>query len=202
MSGARLGALEPGHRARVHEILVASGAFSAEEIEVALELFDSGLATRDSGLGEPAHSRRAGAAGTITSLEPLAPSPDYELLGSFDEAGSLTGYACFGPTPGTDRTFDLYWIAVHPAAQSTGEGARLLEAVERTLAARSARLLVVETSSRDDYARTRRFYERRGYGEAARLHDFYAPADDRVIYIKRLTSPASTSQQSERGVTR
>lgn len=196
MSGTRLGALDSGHRARVHEILVTSGAFSADEVEVALELFDEAtvLGTRGSGLGS-APAIRPGA-------EHRASSPDYELLGSFDDAGKLTGYACFGPTPGTDRTFDLYWIAIHPTAQGTGEGGRLLDAVERRLAARSARLLVVETSSRDDYARTRGFYERRGYGQAARLHDFYAPADDRVIYVKRLTPPASTSQRSERGVTR
>jgi hypothetical protein len=51
---------------------------------------------------------------------------------------------------------------------------------------REARLLVVETSSRTDYAATRRFYERREYREHAVLHDFYGPDDARVIYAKRL----------------
>jgi hypothetical protein len=48
-------------------------------------------------------------------------------------------------------------------------------------------LLVVETSSRDDYASTRKFYEVHGMTEAARLADFYAPGDARVVYVKRLT---------------
>jgi hypothetical protein len=45
--------------------------------------------------------------------------------------------------------------------------------------------LVVETSSRSDYAPTRGFYGRRGYTEAARVREFYAPGDDRIIYTKR-----------------
>ena len=110
---------------------------------------------------------------------------DYEFLGAFDD-GDLVAYACFGATPGTDRTYDLYWIAVHPAAQRHGSGSRLLAEVEQQLTDRGARLLVVETSSRDEYAPTRRFYTARGYREVARMRDFYAPSDDRVIYTKSL----------------
>jgi hypothetical protein len=55
-------------------------------------------------------------------------------------------------------------------------------------------MLVVETSSRPEYAPTRAFYERRGYAEAARMREFYAPGDDRVIFTKRfqgiLNSPS------------
>jgi ribosomal protein S18 acetylase RimI-like enzyme len=112
---------------------------------------------------------------------------DYEFIGAFD-ADRLLGYACFGATPSTDRTYDLYWIVVHPDAQRSGVGATLMAEVERQLEQRRARLLVVETSSRDDYAATRRFYRKRGYDEAARLHDFYAPGDDRVVLSKRLGS--------------
>jgi ribosomal protein S18 acetylase RimI-like enzyme len=110
---------------------------------------------------------------------------DYEFLGAFDD-DRLVAYACFGATPGTDRTFDLYWIAVHPSAQRHGSGSRLLAEVEQRLSERGARLLVVETSSRDEYAPTRRFYAARGFREVARMRDFYAPSDDRVIYTKSL----------------
>jgi ribosomal protein S18 acetylase RimI-like enzyme len=119
-----------------------------------------------------------------------APSGDYEFLGAF-ENNDLVAYACFGATPGTDRTFDLYWIAVHPDAQRHGGGSRLLGEVEAKLRARSARLLIVETSSRVEYEGTRRFYRARGYSEVARMRDYYAPCDDRVIYTKSL-SPRPT----------
>jgi len=121
-----------------------------------------------------------------------AESGDYEFLGGFDSE-DLVAYACFGATPGTDRTFDLYWIAVHPSAQGNGAGSRVLSGVEEQLRARGARLLVVETSSRAEYAPTRRFYTGRGYREVARMRDFYAPCDDRVIYTKSLlASPRSS----------
>jgi ribosomal protein S18 acetylase RimI-like enzyme len=174
MNGIRLGGLHRGHRGRIQEILYATGAFREEEIDVALELFDEscGPAVRvpfDAGAG-------------VAS---------YEFIGAFVRdgesiSGDLTGYACYGATPGTDRTYDLYWIAVHPEHQGSGSGSRLLDEVERRLRDREARLLVVETSSRTSYARTRRFYERRGYNERARLNDFYAVGDDRVIYAKGL----------------
>jgi ribosomal protein S18 acetylase RimI-like enzyme len=82
----------------------------------------------------------------------------------------------------------LYWIAMHPDFQGAGGGSQLLDEVERRLTQREARLLIVETSSRTDYAPTRRFYEVRGYTRAAVLSDFYAPGDDRVVYTKRLTA--------------
>jgi len=49
-------------------------------------------------------------------------------------------------------------------------------------------MLLVETSSRPDYSNTRAFYARCGYTEAARIKDFYAPADDRIMLTTRLTT--------------
>ena len=51
------------------------------------------------------------------ALEVFDAADDYEFLGAFD-GDTLVGYTCFGATPATDRTFDIYWIAVHPAASS------------------------------------------------------------------------------------
>src|SRR6185436_6001629 len=102
-----------------------------------------------------------GSAGTGADDAPL----DYEFVGAFDD-GRLVGYACFGPTPATDGTFDLYWLAVEPAAQGRGIGRALVRDVEAKLIHRGGRLLVVETSSRPDYETTRQFYTRSGYTEA------------------------------------
>ena len=164
-------------RSRDHEILVATGAFGDEEIAVALELFDS----VDHHQYETSESGRALASSEGTDA-------DYEFVGARDAQGTLLGYACYGCTPSTDGTYDLYWLAVHPAAQGRGAGRRLIEFMEQQLGARGARMLVAETSSRADYARTREFYERAGFAEAARVRDFYAPADDRIIYTTRLAA--------------
>jgi ribosomal protein S18 acetylase RimI-like enzyme len=174
-AGSRVGELLPAHRARVASILDATGVFRGEEIDVALELFDERF-PRD------------------RSNEIVPTDSSYSFVGAFAADDELVGYACYGPTPDTDRTFDLYWIAVDPEAQGSGGGTRLLNEVERRLVGLNARMLVVETSSRPEYAPTRAFYERRGYAEAARMREFYAPGDDRVIFTKRfqgiLNSPS------------
>ena len=115
-------------------------------------------------------------------------SGDYELIGAFDANDHLLGYACFGPTPSTVGTYDLYWLAVDPTSQGQGVGRTLMRHVEAAIAKRRGRLLVVETSSRAEYAPTRKFYARSGYAEVARVRDFYAPADDRIILTARITT--------------
>jgi ribosomal protein S18 acetylase RimI-like enzyme len=162
-----IGQLRLHDRSRLAELLVETGAFHADEVEVALSLFDI------------AH----GAAGAGAEVGP----GDYEFVGAF-EAEQLVGYACFGPTPATVGTYDLYWLAVDRAAQGRGIGRALMRDVEEKLIGRGGRLLVVETSSRPDYASTRQFYTRSGYTEAARVRDFYAPADDRIVLTTRLTT--------------
>lgn len=153
-----MGPLAPHQRERVAEILAATGVFSPAEIDVALELFDDGMRSAES----------------------------YELMGVFDDREVLQGYACWGPTPASDRGYDLYWIAVDPRAQGGGYGSALMRAVEDQLRASGARLLVAETSGRDAYAQTRDFYARGGYEERARVRGFYAVDDDRVIFSKLL----------------
>ena len=103
-----------------------------------------------------------------------------------DGSHGLDGYICYGRTACTIGTWDLYWIAVSPATQGTGVGTKLLQEVERRLALRDARLVIIETSSLPHYGATRRFYERRGYEVVARVPDFYAPGDDRLIFAKRI----------------
>ena len=181
----RLGTLDASHRARVAAILRTCGVFREDEVDVALELFDEAHHAREA----PSAERRAPSA----AVSPAA--PDYAFLGLFDADESLVAFSCHGPTPGTDRTYDLYWIAVDPALQGAGGGSALLADVERTLAGDGARMLVVETSSRPEYVGTRAFYARRGYAEAARVRAFYAADDDRVIFTKRLPGPAAGTEQ-------
>ena len=183
-TGIVLGEISAADRPRIAEILRGSKVFSAAEVSVALELFDDSLeerGTRNEEVARPA---------PVRDVVPSLPRssflvPDYLFLGAFTPEEVLVGYACWGPTPATDRTWDLYWIAVDTALHGAGIGTILLEEVERRLVGQHARMLIVETSSRSDYAATRSFYERRGYTEVARVRDFYAPDDDRIIFVKR-----------------
>lgn len=156
LTAPALGPLSAADRRRIEEITRAVLVFRDDEVPVALEVFD-------------------GAVGG---------SPDYIALGAtVDER--LVGWICWGPTPCTLGTYDLYWMAVDPTLQGSGIGAALLRAMEGRLAG-SARLIVVETAGRPDYRPTRAFYEARGYRKAAIIPDFYAPGDDQVVYVKAL----------------
>ncbi len=192
-SSLTIAPLSSNHRSQIEEIVVATGVFSKEEVQVALELFDETTAKMENGEWKMGRRGEASAAPILHS--PFSILQDYEFLGAFD-GEDLLGYACFGPTPSTVGTYDLYWIAVHPAAQRSGAGAALMAEVERQLNERGARMVVVETSSRDDYAPTRSFYHKRGYTEAARLRGFYAPGDDRVVLTKRVGVPVVIDRRS------
>jgi ribosomal protein S18 acetylase RimI-like enzyme len=78
-------------------------------------------------------------------------------------------------------------MAVDPTVQGSGIGSALISAMETRLAA-AARLIMIDTSGRGDYAATRAFYQSRGYSIAAVIPDFYAPGDDQVIFSKPLES--------------
>lgn len=177
---------------------MATGAFRSEEVEVAIELFDDAFPPgRAFGGDRRMHGTVSDAEGGAGSTSHPPASSDYRFLGAFTPEDELVGFACYGPTPCTTGTYDLYWIAVHPAAQRTGSGTTLLFEVERRIRGHEARMLVVETSSRSDYAATREFYRASGYDGAARMRDFYAPSDDRIILTKRF----QTSQAGREGVT-
>jgi D-alanine-D-alanine ligase len=114
------------------------------------------------------------------------PSGHYQSY-TAETGGRVVGWVCFGPTPCTDGTYDVYWLAVDPDVQRRGLGRRLMARAEAELAARRGRLAVVETAGRSAYESTRRFYERVGYRVAARIEDFYAPGDAKIVYVKRLS---------------
>jgi len=111
---------------------------------------------------------------------------DYEFFVGADDDGRVMGYTCYGPTPLTEGTFDLYWIAVDPAFAGQGVGTRLLKRVESEVLNKNGRLIVIETSSGPKYALTRRFYAKNGYVAAETIKDFYRPGEDRVTFLKKL----------------
>jgi ribosomal protein S18 acetylase RimI-like enzyme len=103
-----------------------------------------------------------------------------------DTDSSVVGYICYGPTPLTEGTWDIYWLAVAPEQQSKGIGKSLLAFAEGNIKQASGTMAIIETSSRPEYEATGRFYRTQGYELACHIADFYAPGDDKLIFIKRL----------------
>ena len=98
----------------------------------------------------------------------------------------VVGYICYGPTPLTEGTWDIYWMAVAPQMQGKGIGTALIESAEKNIKKAQGRLALIETSSKPEYERTRRFYRAQGYKVVCRIPDFYAPGDDKLTLQKRL----------------
>ena len=175
LSDARLGAVDRRHVPQLEALLTATNVFRAEEIVVGLEVIDSYLED---------------------------PGQDYDAVGAFTRDDRLLGYACWGATPCTEGTFDLYWIAVSPDAQGRGIGKLIMQEVERRLKRADARLVLIETSSTEPYAPTRAFYRALGYQQVARVPDFYLDGDDRVILAKRLDDRDGDHNASNESTTR
>lgn len=113
-------------------------------------------------------------------LEETEPG-DYRYLTAVD-GGRVVGFACYGPTPLTHGTFDLYWICVSRRQRRRGYGLALLKGVIRGVRREGGRLIVLDTSARRSFAPTRSFYEAAGFKSSARVPAFYGRGDDLVMY--------------------
>jgi GNAT superfamily N-acetyltransferase len=103
-----------------------------------------------------------------------------------DDADRPVAYGCFGLTPMTDATYDLYWLVTSAEHRGQGLGSTLLGRIEGELRDRGARTVRIETSSLEGQGGARRFYLRAGYEEVGLIRDFYRPGDDLVTLSKRL----------------
>lgn len=140
-------------------ITESTGYFRPDEIEVACEVLDDALLK--------------------------GPDGHYQSFTAVSN-GRAVGWICFGPTPCTLGTFDIYWIVVSRDCQRMGVGSALMKQAETLIAARGGRMSVIETSGRGLYDSTRDFYHKLGYSEQARIAGFYADGDDKIIYARQL----------------
>lgn len=198
--GPRLRDLTSADAGRILDITRATGVFREEELVIADEVFHDAVAPTGPSGGvnpgtnpaDPNPSRGAHEERGVSPTHDEHPTPSrgahegrpYYALGA-EVDGELVGWICWGKTPCTEGTWDLYWLAVDPAAYRGGVASALVTEMERRLAG-VARLISVDTSGRPDYAPTRAFYLSHGYRDVARVPDFYAPGDDQVIFTKAL----------------
>lgn len=105
---------------------------------------------------------------------------------TLEHEGHIVGFAYYAPAAMTERSWQLYWIAISRDQHARGLGGKLLHFVEDDIRAANGLCLFIETSSTPNYELTRRFYVRHNYDREAVLRDFYAENDDMVIFRKKL----------------
>jgi ribosomal protein S18 acetylase RimI-like enzyme len=142
----------------IADIVESSGFFSDEEVEIAIELAEEKLA-------QPHEST-------------------YQFVFAEDDAQRVLGYTCYGLIPGTHFSYDIYWIAVHKDMRGLGLGKLLIAATEKLIYQHGGRQIYADTSSRDQYKPTHKFYESCGYHQEAYLKNFYHEGDSKIIYAK------------------
>jgi len=155
----KLRELQKKDRDGLEKILAGIPSFDQEDQAIALELIDIALNNPD--------------------------QIDYLISLAVDEKDWPVGYACYGHTPLTDGTFDLYWIAVDHNMAGKGIGTLLLKAVEDDIRKRNGRMLIIETSSSQEYEKPRQFYCKNNYPLIETIKDFYRTGEHRVTFIKR-----------------
>jgi ribosomal protein S18 acetylase RimI-like enzyme len=148
-------------RASLLSMLIKTRSFTSAEIDVAMELID------------------------IVLKDQI--QKDYQIYCMVDDQDQAIGYICYGPTPMTQGTFDLYWIAVDPDFQEQGVGSNLLDFLGKVVKELKGRMILADTSSIPHYEKTQNFYLRNGFQEVARVLDYYHPGNDRVTFCRRLT---------------
>jgi ribosomal protein S18 acetylase RimI-like enzyme len=141
----------------VREIVVSTGFFNDEEVDIAVEL--------------------------ITDRVEKGEKSDYKFL-FLDLDGKTVGYSCFGHIAGTQESFDFYWLAVYQDLRGKGLGRQLTARTEEAIREAGGHRVYIETSSRKQYVPTREFYLKIGYRVEAIIEDFYAPGDGKVILVK------------------
>jgi GNAT superfamily N-acetyltransferase len=96
-----------GDRRTVLDIIHSTDMFTPDEVVVASELIDIYL-------DQPQQR-------------------DYRLVVAEDKGGRVIGYMSYGPTPMTEGTYDLYWMAVARGEQGRGYGRELVGWLEETV---------------------------------------------------------------------
>jgi ribosomal protein S18 acetylase RimI-like enzyme len=140
----------------IKEILSSTGFFYDTEVEIVMELMQENIEK-----GE----EKSGYIFNIAEVDakPLA-------------------FVCYGKIPGTESSFDLYWIAVDQSLQGKGIGKIMMDMAVDDMRKRGGKNIWIETASRPLYEPTRKFYLAYGCEKIAELPGFYGENDNKVIF--------------------
>lgn len=151
--------IKPSDVETIADMVEASGFFSDEEIEIAIELAEEKIERQE--------------------------ASSYRFLFAEDE-NRVVGYTCYGLVPATAYSYDIYWIVVSNDLRRQGLGKLLMAETEKLIGLSGGRQIYAETSSRKQYEPTRKFYETCGYEQEAFLKNYYNEGDSKIIFAKIL----------------
>jgi GNAT superfamily N-acetyltransferase len=116
----------------------------------------------------------------------LSSGPSDEIWLTCEHDGTAVGFSYARQEKFTEGTWNMLAIAVLPALQGKGLGGAIVKELETRLHREGHRILIVDTSSADEFELTRTFYRKAGYVEEAKIRDFWAAGYDKITFWKAL----------------
>ena len=148
--------LKPSDILHIKDIVISTGFFYDSEVDIALELAQE-------------------------NLEKGEEISEY-IFNIAEENNIPIAYSCYGKIPGTENSFDLYWIVVHNSYRGKGIGKIIMDMLVKDIKKRSGTSIWIETSSRSLYEPTHQFYISYGCELVAELPEFYGKNDHKLIF--------------------
>ena len=102
------------------------------------------------------------------------------------DQGKAVSIGYCAPERLTEGTYNLYAIAVHKDLQGNGLGKEMMIYIENVLREKDNRILIAETSGKEEFELTREFYKKCNYTQQAIIPEFYDEGDDKVVFWKKL----------------
>ncbi len=97
----------------------------------------------------------------------------------------VIGFIYYEEAPLCEGVFEIYYVAIAPDERGKGYGKLFFNDLETRLKKKGLRIILLETSSIEEYLPTIKFYESIGYKAVGRIKDYYKLGDDKLTYEKR-----------------
>ncbi len=149
----------PGDAGHVRDIVMSTGFFSNDEVDVAVRFVREYL---ERGVESGRHFLFA------------------------EAPGRVVGFTCFGPIPCTRGSYGLHWVSVEDDFRGMGIGGELVARTGQIIAESGGERIYAEVSTRRRIKPARELYRSLGYAEEAIVKDFHAPGEHKLIYLKML----------------
>jgi ribosomal protein S18 acetylase RimI-like enzyme len=100
--------------------------------------------------------------------------------------GLVIGFICYSKVPASESSYELCWLAVHPAMQGNGLGKSLLAEAENDIKVKGGKTIILDTTSKEGYSAARHLYEKSGYRLVSKIDRLYNEKEDHLTYRKDL----------------
>lgn len=113
-------------------------------------------------------------------------NPDNEICMIAELGAEIVGFYYARQEEMADKVWNMLIIAVDHNVQGQGVGRQLVAHLEEALRDQNQRILIIDTSSDEQFIKTQRFYENLGFERIATIPNYWMEGEDKITFIKQL----------------